>query len=116
MTTAAVSTKTQVEPGGSVAERRAEIDRLIAEGAAQPASAALSLLWAREGSAVIAPFVVSRFERLRAALDLVRCRVAILRSFTVEPLVPVLRAGGFAAGIDLSVSTSAFNAHAQEIL
>ena len=42
--------------------------------------------------------------------------MAVLRSFTVEPLVPLLRAAGFANGLDLTVWTGDFNAYAQEIL
>jgi FkbH-like protein len=43
-------------------------------------------------------------------------RLAILRSFTVEPVIPLLRAGAFLRGIDLSVYMGDFNAYAQEIL
>jgi FkbH-like protein len=42
--------------------------------------------------------------------------MAILRSFTVEPLLPLLRAGAFCYGIDLAVKIGDFNAYAQEIL
>jgi FkbH-like protein len=53
---------------------------------------------------------------LRDKLPLVPARLAILRSFTVEPIVPLLRAAAFTAGIDLTVHVGAFNAYAQEIL
>ena len=42
--------------------------------------------------------------------------MAVLRSFTVEPVVPMLRAAGFANGLDLTVHVGEFNAYAQEIL
>ncbi|HKB05169.1 MAG TPA: HAD-IIIC family phosphatase, partial [Gemmataceae bacterium] len=63
-----------------------------------------------------AGFVVSRFEKLRPSLSLVPHRLAILRSFTVEPVVPLLRAAAFLAGIDLTVHVGDFNTYAQEIL
>jgi FkbH-like protein len=43
-------------------------------------------------------------------------RLAILRSFTVEPAVPLLRASAFSVGIDLTVQLGDFNAYAQELL
>jgi FkbH-like protein len=42
--------------------------------------------------------------------------VAILRSFTVEPLVPLLRADAFSSGLDLAVHVGDFNAYPQELL
>src|SRR5207253_10764141 len=68
-----------------------------------------------EGSPA-ASFLCSRYEQLRPTLNLPPYRLAILRSFTVEPMVPLLRAAAFSAGIDLTVRLSEFNAHAQEIL
>jgi FkbH-like protein len=97
------------------AELRAEIDRLMASDAAR-AARALSELWRREPAPAAAAFVVSRFETLRAFLPLTPCRVALARSFTLEPVVPLLRAAAFAAGLDLTVHLGDFNAYAQEML
>jgi FkbH-like protein len=47
---------------------------------------------------------------------MIRFHLAVLRSFTIEPLVPVLRAAAFLAGIDLDVRLGQFNTYAQEIL
>ena len=44
------------------------------------------------------------------------CRVWFLRSFTVEPLFPLLRAGALLDGLDLDLRAGDFNAYAQEIL
>jgi len=95
---------------------RREIDRLIAEGNSAAASSALAELWTQEKSPSAAAFVVPRYERLRPELALRPFRVAILRSFTVEPMVPLLRAAAFSAGLDLSVYVSDFNTYAQEML
>ncbi len=95
---------------------RQEIDRLIAGGESAAASRLLADLWRQEKGAASAGFVTARFEKLRPALSLLPYRVALLRSFTVEPLVPMLRAGGFCAGMDLEVHLGEFNAYAQEML
>jgi FkbH-like protein len=61
-------------------------------------------------------YILPRYERLCSHLPLVKHRLAILRSFTVEPIVPLLRALGFANGIDLTVQIGDFNTYTQEIL
>lgn len=49
-------------------------------------------------------------------MPLIPYRLAILRSFTLEPVVPVLRAAAFVSGIDLTVHLGDFNTYAQEML
>lgn len=97
-------------------ETRQEIDRLIAEGNAALAAAALAELWTQEKSPAAAAFAVPRYERLRPQLVLLPYRAAILRSFTVEPMVLMLRAAAFSAGLYLNVHLSDFNAYPQEML
>jgi FkbH-like protein len=97
-------------------ELRDEIDRLLAAGASAEAARRLCELWRSERGPAAAGFVISRYEQLRPALPLAPYRLAILRSFTVEPLVPLLRAAAFTAGIDLAAHVGEFNAYAQEIL
>lgn len=97
-------------------ESRQEIDRLIASNDAAGAARALTDLWAHEASPAAASFVVERFERLRSSLTFLPYRVAILRSFTVEPMVPLLRAAALCTGIDLTIHVSDFNAHVQAIM
>jgi FkbH-like protein len=98
------------------ANRRAEIDALIAGGKFDLAGAALRELWRREASAATASFVASRVAQLRDKLSLTSFRLAILRSFTVEPIVPLLRAEAFAYGIDLDVHVGDFNTYVQDIV
>jgi FkbH-like protein len=95
---------------------RAEADQLISAGSADLARASLAELWRKEAGAVIAPFLVSRFEQLRGKLPMVSLRTSFLRSFTVEPGIPLLRAEAFVRGIDLTTKVGDFNAFAQEIL
>lgn len=99
---------------------RAEADALIAAGDAG-ARAVLARLWAASPDPATAPYIVGAFAKLKAALPpdrlpLAPCRVAILRSFTVEPAVPMLRAGALVGGIDATVHVGEFNAYAQELL
>ena len=99
-----------------IPKERQEIADLITSGAAKEANIALAELWQQERSPGAASFVISSFERLRKHLPLQPYRLAILRSFTVEPIVPLLRAAAFVNGIDLAVHVGDFNAYAQEIL
>lgn len=116
-------------PGSISAERnpsnlRAQADALIADGAFDLAARRLAELWRRDPSAATASFVVSRIDDLRDKtlddvrdhLALTKFKLAILRSFTVEPMVPLLRAEAFAYGIDLEVHVGDFNTYVQDML
>src|ERR1700719_1681194 len=103
---------------------RAEVDGLIAQGAFDLASRRLAELWRRDPASGTASFVTSRLEELREKtrdrlgdkFALAKFKLAILRSFTVEPIVPLLRAEAFAYGIDLEVHVGDFNTHVQDML
>ncbi len=95
---------------------RAEIDRLIAEGAAEAASRRISELWRREPGSATASFLAGRMDSLRDKLVLSKFKIAILRSFTVEPIVPLLRAEAFSYGIDLEVHVGDFNTYVQDMV
>jgi FkbH-like protein len=73
-------------------------------------------MWRTEGGPAAASFVVSSFERIREQLPLRRCRWAVVRSFTIEPLLPIFKAGAYAAGIAVDMHVGEFNAWAQEML
>jgi len=95
---------------------RAEIDRYLESGSAPLAFARISELWRRQRDVATAAFVCSSYEKLRGQLPLLDHRTAILRSFTVEPILPLLRAEAFTSGIDLTLHVGDFNAYSQEIL
>lgn len=97
-------------------EVRQEIEQLVSRGVAGSAEQLLAELWRTEKTASAASFLVRQYEQLRPRLKLLPHRLAILRSFTVEPMVPLLRAAAFIAKIDLTVQLSDFNAHVQEII
>ena len=95
---------------------RRHIDASLASGDWQRAAGQLRALWEIEGDPSQAAYIVSTFGRIREHLALAPHRLAILRSFTVEPIIPLLRAGAFAAGIDLAIHLGEFNAYTQELL
>lgn len=95
---------------------RGEIDRSMDAGSPELAAARINELWRKQGDLATAGFVCSRYEKLRGKLPLIPHRTVILRSFTVEPILPLLRAECFCAGIDLAVQVGDFNAYSQEIL
>jgi len=102
------------KPG--VRELRKEADDLIASGSAELAALRLAELWRSESTAATAAFVVSRYDKLRKKLPLLRYRLAILRSFTIEPAIPLFQAAAFVCGIDVAIHLGDFNAYPQEIL
>ena len=112
-------------PDSSSTERdpsnlRAQVDALIADGAFDSAARRLAEIWRRDPAPATASFVISRIDELRNKagdlLALTPFRLAILRSFTVEPIVPLLRAEAFASGIDLEVHVGDFNTYVQDML
>ena len=102
--------------GNDLTVRRDEVDKRIAGGQTREAREALQRLWRAEPGPAAAGFAVARYEALRGRLALRPWRLALLRSFTVEPLVPLLRAEAFHAGIDLTVHVGQFNGWVQELL
>ncbi|MBI1358255.1 MAG: HAD-IIIC family phosphatase [Acidobacteria bacterium] len=96
-------------------ELRAEIDRLADAGRFTEAAVALNGLWLQEPTAGSARFLIQRYESWRQSLALRSFRLAVLRSYTVEPLIPLLRAEAFVAGLDLTAHVGEFNVWAQDI-
>jgi FkbH-like protein len=95
---------------------RQAIDAAMAAGDFMGARAAMGTL---EGAAIdpgLASFIISRFERMKTELGLRPFKLAVLRSFTIEPVVAVLRAAGLLAGLDLEVRLGGFNTYSQELL
>jgi FkbH-like protein len=80
------------------------------------AYATLREQWQKQPNVASAAYIVSLIQSFRDHLSLIPRRLAILRSFTVEPVVPLVRAGAFVNGIDLTVQVGQFNAYVQEIL
>lgn len=99
-----------------VPDLRAEIDELISKDKANLAARGLVDLWRKESGVASAAFILTRLEKLRGKIPLLEYRLAFLRSFTLEPAVPMLRAAALSSGIDLRVRVGDFNTYAQDIL
>ncbi len=99
-----------------LANPRPQIDRHLADGEFDHAWALLRHAWQTQPSAALAGFVVSRFAKLREHVTATPCSMVVLRSFTLEPVLPLVQAGAIVGGIDLKVTLGEFNAYAQEIL
>lgn len=95
---------------------RASIDQALAAGAWPLAQMQLAQLWAAEPSPATANYVTGCFHQLKAHSAAAPLRLFILRSFTLEPVIPLLRASAAVNGIDLTVQLGEFNAFDQEIL
>ena len=96
--------------------RRAEVDQFIADGKFDRASSTLRELWRRETNSATAAFIVTRLDQLHDKLPLTKAKLAILRSFTVEPILRLLRAEAFSYGIDLEIHVGDFNTYVQDIV
>ncbi len=100
----------------SPAELRDVVRHAIEEHAYRRAATLLAQLLREQPTSSTASYVVSRFAEIRPHLELVPCRVAVLRSFTLEPVIPFLQARCFAAGIDATLLVGGFNTYAQDLL
>ncbi len=76
----------------------------------------LAQSFSRAPTMVNAQVVLNHFSQVRDLLALSAYRVAILRSFTLEPVVPLLRAAALSRGVDLDVQVGGFNSYGEEIL
>lgn len=98
------------------AELLALVDAAIESGEAQLGWGRLERLWRDHPGPATATQVLQRASRLGPRPTQRTCRVTLLRSCTVEPLVPVLRAAGAVNRIDLVVDVGAYDNIAQQIL
>jgi FkbH-like protein len=97
-------------------ERRAGIEALLSAKDAEAALFEARRLWASGADAAVARFIKRHGQALWGERPMREHRVAILRSFTVEPVVPLLEAEAALAGVRIEPWVGAFNAYAQEIL
>ncbi|MGA2713510.1 MAG: HAD-IIIC family phosphatase [Bryobacteraceae bacterium] len=95
---------------------RKEIDQHLAAQNQEAALSGLRRFWSSESGPAAAGYVVACCEKLRPFLRPTPYRVAILRSFTLEPVAPLLRAAAFLGGIDITVQLSGFDTYAQQML
>lgn len=94
---------------------RKDIDHLIASDKQRAATRSFIELWNQDRTVAGAEFITSRYELLRERLSLIPFRLAILRNCTLEPVIPLIRAGAFVNGIDLTVHLGGYNTYADEM-
>jgi FkbH-like protein len=99
-----------------VQDLRNQLADCLSAGQWAGARTALEQLWRTQPTLSTAGYVANSYRELREHVPLRPCRLAVLRSFTLEPMIPVLNAAALVAGFDLTVHLSPFNAYAQEIL
>jgi FkbH-like protein len=95
---------------------RQHLEQCIEAGKWVESRAALEALWMERPTSANANFVSAQAERLHQQDPMATARVAFLRSFTLEPVVPLLRAAAFVKGIRLETQVGEFNSYPQEIL
>ena len=95
---------------------RAAIDTAIENKAWPAALAALRQFWRDSPGLAGAQLVLDRIKKIEHGAPSVPCRLAVLRSFTLEPALPMLRASCALHGIDLTVQVGDFNTYVQDIL
>lgn len=95
---------------------REEIDNMLGSGDVSNAYPLLKRVWESSPGPSTGNFVISRFLKMKPELALASCRIAFLRSFTIEPATSLLKAALCVKGIDLVEYVSDFNAYAQEII
>ncbi|MEW5769645.1 MAG: HAD-IIIC family phosphatase [Pseudomonadota bacterium] len=100
-------------PGAAYRER---IGQALASGDAREALRQARAYWQADRGPGTARHLVAQLDRLFPEGRIVEHRVAFLRSFTVEPLVPYLQAEAALDGCRLQPWVGGFNVYAQEIL
>ena len=105
-----------MKPPQTAREAKAEIAALIESG---DVAAARRLLGERARTATAMhefPWIVAQFEKTAAAQPPAPLRMAVLSSYTIEPVRDALRAKALAAGVDVDVYFGPYNQFEQEIL
>lgn len=99
----------------AITDCRAEIARAIDAGDTATARARLTELWRGPDGPSLARYIVASFERIAPSLPLTPYRLAIVRSFTLEPLMPMLRAAAFVSGIQLDLFLADFGTYGRDV-
>jgi FkbH-like protein len=95
---------------------RDAIDGALADGDPAGARAFAGAYWRASPNASTARYLTARLDGLWPSARVIDHRVAILRSFTVEPVLPLLEAEAALAGCRLAAWAGEFGAYGQEIL
>lgn len=99
-----------------VTELKAAVDAAVASGEGARTMALLERLWRLRPGPANASFVLTRAARVEPPRPRATVRVAVARSFTIEPVVPLARAAAIVHGVDMVVEVGGFNTFAQDLL
>ncbi|MGH2409126.1 MAG: hypothetical protein ACRDGS_02040, partial [Chloroflexota bacterium] len=97
-------------------ELRASIEAHLQDAQWLAAHHMMGRLWQAHPTTATAAYLAARYRQVAPALTFRTARVALLRSFTIEPLVPLIRAAGLTAGIDFQIKVGGFSSSAQEMI
>lgn len=100
----------------AVDEIKAEIARYAEAQDNQQALIRLRALWDLKPGPSTASFILRHLDRIKPNATSHPQKIAILRSFTLEPIESLFRGSCFAYGFDVSVRLGDFNSYNQEIL
>jgi FkbH-like protein len=103
-------------PAAANAVGRPRIAELLAEKHFSGARAMAKQYWRAEPSASSARYIMGQFEKLNEGVRTSTRRVSFVRSFTVEPMLPMLQAEAALDGCRLETWVGDFNAYGQDIL
>ena len=101
---------------GSVQDIRSQLQAAIASSAGGLAASLIRALWRRTGDAATASFIRRTALRNSELLGLRAVRVVMLRSTTIEPVVPVFEAEAVTHGLLADVKVGRFGTWAEDLL
>jgi FkbH-like protein len=93
-----------------------QIDSALQEKRYAEAGRILQGMMASHLDSATAAYVAARADDLAPHLSLQTLRICLLRSFTIEPIIPFLQAQCFSAGFHAEIRTGGFNTYAQDFL
>lgn len=97
---------------------RKKLDQAIESGDAALARALMAELWFAFPGPACAPIILSGFHTLaqnEESIGATPLKISVLRSFSLEPVIPILKAAAWLNRIDLDVTIGEFNTYAQDI-
>jgi FkbH-like protein len=100
----------------TITEAKAAFDKAVASQEASAIVASGHALFNLNPTLGIAQMIVNTVPLDLPGRAAINLKIAFLRSYTVEPVIPLLRAMARLQGIDLTVKVGEFNSYAQEML
>ena len=95
---------------------RKDIDKALKAGDGPSAHAHLVEYWQQQAGPAAASYALNAYGSVSAPVDRIFLRVAVLRSFTIEPAFPVVRAAALTHHLELELVVGDHNTYAQDIL